>query len=1231
MLKRCLLFLSLLLPSLVGAGGNIPFMFIPKKVSGGGAGAFTWTGLAGDNLWNTPGNWSGSVVPGSGDTATFQGANCSGANCNATINVAISIAGIQTDSAYTGTITQGSGNTVAIGTAGWNQAGGTFTGGNSNITITSGTFSLTGGIFTSTSANLKIAAASGSGLTVFSQSAGTFNANAGTLYFTIDSAGCVNGTHYVIDVNTTMTVAGLRYAGGHPSSANTCYWDLGSGDSLTTTGTFDTTRDFAAGGVASSGTINAQGNINYGTGANGGTLVVNATGTATQNFSQTASTTLPSGAFTVNKTGGSLIQTSNIVFNGGDFVVQNGIFDGVNYTSTGINIFNLQANGTWRTYGSGITATTWTYVTGCTKEWTGNINWGGWVAPSQCNNVINKTAGSFVTVGATAVSTQSLTILSGTVNNGAGGITITGSGGLANSSTMNNGTYNVTFTGSPTISGNTTFYNLTKSGAGTMTFAAGSTQTITNSLTLQGVSAGSKLLLRSSSSGTQWKINASGSRTLGYLDVQDSNNLNATPMDATTNSTNSGNNTNWVFGASFNWTGLAGDNLWSTPGNWSGGSVPGTSDTAVFQGASCSGANCNATINASISVGGIVTDSAYTGTITQGSGNTISLGTSGWTQSNGTFTGSNANFTLTAGAFSQAGGTFTAPTATFLVQAASGASATVMSKTGGTFTGANADLYLTQNGAGCTGAYSYALTMPSASFKTIRFAGGHASTNNTCTWNATTTLTSLGAVTIQRDFATGGVALDGAYNVGGDLTLDAGTNGGTGSITMNGSVDQNVSHNSGTWPNGNFNISKTGGQLYFATNVTFNNNYLYLYSPSVLDRSNKTLSGLGYYYIGSGAKERTYQPNGITTASWGYQGGCIFELYGATSINWWWTSANCSIIINKTTGYAANFTSNPTHTWYNFTVQNGSANLGSQTLQVDGNWSNLGGSWSPGTGTVTLSGSSAVYGSTTFYNLNLAAASNGTMTFEAGTTQTITNSLTLNGSSFNYKLKLRSSVAGTQWNINASGTRNISFLDVKDSNNTNATPMAAADTSLDSGNNTNWTFLSAGTEKKVFLSSVAYDGNLGGVAGADAKCATLATNASLAGTYKAWISVTTGTDDPATTFTHSTVPYKLVNGTTIANNWAGLTSGTISAAISLDENGATPAATNRWTNTTTSGTASSSGSGNSTNCVGWTNNASGGKNGRYGSSGATNSTWTDNGATNTGCNGLLRLICVQQY
>jgi hypothetical protein len=42
--------------------------------------------------------------------------------------------------------------------------------------------------------------------------------------------------------------------------------------------------------------------------------------------------------------------------------------------------------------------------------------------------------------------------------------------------------------------------------------------------------------------------------------------------------------------------------------------------------------------------------------------------------------------------------------------------------------------------------------------------------------------------------------------------------------------------------------------------------------------------------------------------------------------------------------------------------------------------------------------------------------------------------------------------------------------------------------------------------KRVFITAARYDGNLGGLAGADAKCATAAAAVNLGGTWKAWLS-----------------------------------------------------------------------------------------------------------------------------
>jgi hypothetical protein len=93
--------------------------------------------------------------------------------------------------------------------------------------------------------------------------------------------------------------------------------------------------------------------------------------------------------------------------------------------------------------------------------------------------------------------------------------------------------------------------------------------------------------------------------------------------------------------------------------------------------------------------------------------------------------------------------------------------------------------------------------------------------------------------------------------------------------------------------------------------------------------------------------------------------------------------------------------------------------------------------------------------------------------------------------------------------------------------------------------------------KTVFITSLTYVGAaIGGIAGADALCNTLAATVvpGLAGTYKAWIS-----DDsmgPATTFTHNMGPYVNTHGDIIANDWIGLTSGVILKPILYDESGA---------------------------------------------------------------------------
>ena len=90
---------------------------------------------------------------------------------------------------------------------------------------------------------------------------------------------------------------------------------------------------------------------------------------------------------------------------------------------------------------------------------------------------------------------------------------------------------------------------------------------------------------------------------------------------------------------------------------------------------------------------------------------------------------------------------------------------------------------------------------------------------------------------------------------------------------------------------------------------------------------------------------------------------------------------------------------------------------------------------------------------------------------------------------------------------------------------------------------------------KAFISSEAYNGDLGGVEGADLKCQALATNANLTGTYKAWLSNKNGTS-PANSFMRAGTPYYLVDESTIVvQQWEDLVDGTLRQPIIMTENG----------------------------------------------------------------------------
>ncbi len=139
---------------------------------------------------------------------------------------------------------------------------------------------------------------------------------------------------------------------------------------------------------------------------------------------------------------------------------------------------------------------------------------------------------------------------------------------------------------------------------------------------------------------------------------------------------------------------------------------------------------------------------------------------------------------------------------------------------------------------------------------------------------------------------------------------------------------------------------------------------------------------------------------------------------------------------------------------------NGTLNAGGNTFTVSGDWTNNG-TFIAGTSTVVLGGSGQqISGSTGFHHFTKTVSSADTLIFTAGTTQTITGTVTLNGAS-GQLLSLRSSTPGTRWNFNlATGaSKAISYVDVQDSDASGSdSPLLEINPSysINSGNNVSW-------------------------------------------------------------------------------------------------------------------------------------------------------------------------------
>jgi hypothetical protein len=107
--------------------------------------------------------------------------------------------------------------------------------------------------------------------------------------------------------------------------------------------------------------------------------------------------------------------------------------------------------------------------------------------------------------------------------------------------------------------------------------------------------------------------------------------------------------------------------------------------------------------------------------------------------------------------------------------------------------------------------------------------------------------------------------------------------------------------------------------------------------------------------------------------------------------------------------------------------------------------------------------------------------------------------------------------------------------------------------------------------RRVFLSVGRWNGALGGLAGADAKCQAEADGEGLTGTFRAWLGDDTGS--PATRFTRTGGPYMRLDGVAVAADWDDLVDGNLAASITVTAAGAPgDSVYDSWSNVNVDGT-----------------------------------------------------------
>jgi hypothetical protein len=278
-----------------------------------------------------------------------------------------------------------------------------------------------------------------------------------------------------------------------------------------------------------------------------------------------------SGTFTYVGNGDGVVDTRTIIdFGGAGTDYFNLVINDPNATK---DIFQTNAN---LTLGGALTVTAGTLNTSTNSN---NLVTGGTVTVN---------GGTFTATNSNIDDNGGVVVSSGTFTAPTGGETFTVAGNFTHSGgTFTPGTGTVTLDGTnQSLAGSTTFFNLNKTvlAAATLTLDNTATQTVTNNLVLVGASGVQQLSLVSDSAGNaaNLTLSAGGLQTISNVNVADNDASGGLTLVAHGTSTNSGGNTNWLFGgATLTWDGSTSTD-WDTPANWDLGFVPNSGDNIII-------------------------------------------------------------------------------------------------------------------------------------------------------------------------------------------------------------------------------------------------------------------------------------------------------------------------------------------------------------------------------------------------------------------------------------------------------------------------------------------------------------------------------------------------------------------------------------------------------------------------------------------------------------------------